>query len=66
VAFGATLLAGALIPRTVLEDRELHSKRDGYADYARATGSLPACSVAVVKRETLLFARYLLAFPVKA
>jgi protein-S-isoprenylcysteine O-methyltransferase Ste14 len=30
-----TLLAGALILRTALEDRELHRRLDGYADYAR-------------------------------
>ncbi|MGH6835409.1 MAG: methyltransferase family protein [Methylocella sp.] len=31
----AILLAGLLILRTALEDRELHSKLGGYADYAR-------------------------------
>ncbi len=31
----ATLLAGVLVLRTALEDRELNSKLDGYADYAR-------------------------------
>jgi protein-S-isoprenylcysteine O-methyltransferase Ste14 len=29
------LLAGVLILRTAFEDRELHSKLDGYADYAQ-------------------------------
>jgi protein-S-isoprenylcysteine O-methyltransferase Ste14 len=29
------LLAGALILRTALEDRELHRRLDGYADYAQ-------------------------------
>ncbi len=31
----AILLAGILILRTALEDRELNSKLDGYAEYAR-------------------------------
>jgi protein-S-isoprenylcysteine O-methyltransferase Ste14 len=32
----ATILpAGALILRTALEDRELHRRLDGYADYAQ-------------------------------
>jgi protein-S-isoprenylcysteine O-methyltransferase Ste14 len=31
----AILLAGELILRTALEDRELHRRLDGYADYAQ-------------------------------